>query len=499
MLDPSGEPESSKGGAPAGDRGFAPVTAADLARAYREGVRSPSEVLDATLRAIAASDRDDPPLRAVIRTLDERARREAEASTERWRRGAPLSPLDGVPYLIKDNTDVAGVPTTNGTVLTFPLPAADAAVVERLGAAGAVLAGKANLHEIGAGTTGINPHHGTARNPFDPGRWCGGSSSGSASAVAAGLVPLSIGTDAGGSVRAPAAFVGAVGLKPTFGRISRRGMSILCDTLDHYGPIVHSCADAARAFVAASGTHPDDDETWDQPPVPSYEQALAEVGRPAAGLRIGVARHLFDHPRVEPEVAAHVARAADALAGAGATLRDVTVPDLDTCLTVGLVLLGAEGPSGLEDVLRANLSRLGADLQVLLLCGEHVSARDYLRAQRIRTQVRQGWRALYREVDLVLTPAAGLPAGRIRRDALATGEIDEAQSARAIACTFPCNLTGYPAVSVPCGVVDGMPVSAQLVAPPWQELTALRAGAALEASGLYPRRRPARWYADGMI
>ena len=478
---------------------FRPPTIADLERAYREGRRTPRQVCDATLAAIAASDRDDPPLRAVIRTIEQRARLEADASTERWRRGQPLSPLDGVPFLVKDNTDVAGVPTTNGTVLEFPRPERDGSAVERLVAAGAVVVGKANLHEIGAGTTGINPHHGTPRNPHDPRRWCGGSSSGSASGVAAGLVPVAVATDAGGSVRAPAAFVGAVGLKPTFGRVSRIGLSILCDTLDTIGPIASTCADAALGLCAMAGVQPDDDETWDQPALSDYADSLAELGRPVAGLRIGVTRSLFEHRRVDPRVAAAVARAADALADAGAVLADVEVPDIDTCLVVGLILLGAEGPSGLEELLLNNLSRLGADLQVLLLCGEHVSARDYLKAQRARNLVRQGWRALFDRVDLVLMPAAGIPAGIIRRDALATGEIDQETSARAVACTFPSNLTGYPAVSVPCGRVDEMPVSAQLVAPAWHELRALRAGAALERAGLYRPRRPARWYGDGIL
>lgn len=474
--------------------GFRPPSLTELASGFREGRTTPREVCDAALAAIRASDRDAPPLRAVICATDERARRDADASTERWRRGQPRSPLDGIPYLVKDNTDVAGVPTTNGTALAFPVPRRDAWVVERLAEVGAVVVGKANLHEIGAGTTGINPHHGTPRNAHDPRRWCGGSSSGTAGAVAAGLVPMALGTDAGGSIRSPAAFVGAVGLKPTFGRVSRIGMSILCDTLDTIGPITHSCADAALSLCAMAAVHPDDDETWDQPPLPAYDAALAEVDRPVAGMRIGVARHLFSHPRVDAGVAARVADAAAALADAGAVLTDVEVPDIDTCLVVGLVLLGAEGPSGLEDMLLSNLSRLGADLQVLLLCGEHVSARDYLKAQRARTLIRAAWRDLFRGVDLVLMPASGMTAGIIRPDALATGEVDEEVSGRAVACTFPSNLTGYPAVSVPCGHDGGMPVGAQLVAPPWQELAALRAGAAIERSGVYAARRPVRWY-----
>ena len=476
--------------------GAGPPGIADYARAYRNGRRSPLEVLEATLAAIREADRADPPLRAVIRACDDRARGEAARSAERWRRGAPLSPLDGVPVLIKDNTDVAGVPTTNGTVLDFPLPSVDARVVARLAAAGAVIAGKANQCEIGAGATGINVHFGTARNPHDPRRWCGGSSSGSASAVAAGLFPFSLATDAGGSVRAPAAFVGAVGLKPTFGRISRIGMSILCDTLDHYGPIAASCADAVIALCAMAGVEPDDEETWDQPALPEVGAALAALEQPLTGLRVGVASGVFSHPRVDPAMGEHVARAADVLAAAGARLADVEVPDLDTCLMVGLVLLGAEGPSGMEEILEAHHHQLGADLQVLLRCGEHVTARDYLKAQRIRQQIRRAWRALFDEVDLVLMPTTGQPAGILRKDALKVGEIDEWSSSRAIACTFPQNLTGFPAVSVPCGRIGALPVGVQVIAPPWQELRALAAGAAIERSDLYGWRRPERWLGD---
>ncbi len=477
----------------------APPGLADFARAYRNGKKSPLEVLEATLAAVRAADRADPPLRAVITLCEERARNEASRSAERWKRGAPLSLFDGVPVLVKDNTDVAGVPITNGTIIEFPLPAFDARVVARLVALGAVIIGKANQCEIGAGATGINVHHGSARNPHDPDRWCGGSSSGSASAVAAGLVPLSVATDAGGSVRAPAAFVGAVGLKPTFGRVSRIGMSILCDTLDHYGPITHSCADAAAALCAMSGVEEDDEETWDQPALPDIGGALSALEQPLAGLRVGVASGVFSHHRVDPAMGEHIARAADALAAAGARLADVEVPDLDTCLMVGLVLLGAEGPSGMEEVLTAQHHKLGADLQILLRCGEHVTARDYLKAQRVRHQIKNTWRAILEQVDVVLMPATGQVAGVLRKDALKVGEIDEWSSSRAIVCTFPQNLTGFPAVSVPCGRIGALPVGAQLIAPPWQELDALRAAAAIERAGLYPWRRPVRYLGDQIL
>ena len=466
----------------------------DITASYRGGHRSPVEVVSASLAAIAQSDVDDPPLRAIILPIDHTARREAEASTQRWKTAEPLSPLDGVPYVIKDNTDIAGQPTTAGSVIPLPIPQTDAWVVDRLRKAGAICVGKANMHEIGAGTTGINPHHGTPRNAWDDRRWCGGSSSGSASAVGAGLVPLSVGTDAGGSIRAPASFVGAVGLKPTFGRISRVGMAILCDTLDHLGPIATSCRDAALAYVAMAGVNPDDDETWDQPALPAYDEIDGLLAASVKGLRIGIAPRSLDSHLIHPGVAAHVKRAAAILVDAGAELVQVELPDAERSLFIGLVLLGAEGPSGLEYLIDEHLDRLGADFQIMWRIGAHFTARDYLKAQRIRNQIRAEWSSIFQEIDLMVHASAGFPAGIIHADALLTGELDEATSQRAIAQTFPSNLTGYPAVSVPSGLVDGMPAGVQLIARPWDEMLTLRAGATLERAGLFDAGRPPRWY-----
>ncbi|HET6610777.1 MAG TPA: amidase family protein, partial [Kofleriaceae bacterium] len=178
---------------------------------------------------------------------------------------------------------------------------------------------------------------------------------------------------------------------------------------------------------------------------------------------------------------------------------DVTVPDLDEARILGLILLGAEGPSGVEPVLKANIGKLALDLQVLLALGDTVTARDYLKAQRARGRQCDAWREVLSGVDAVLMPSAGMPAGKIFADALTTGEIDEVSSAKAISCTFPANLTGYPAVSVPCGRVSGLPVAAQIVAPPWHEARALALGAAIERSGLYRWQRPARYFADRIL
>ncbi len=470
---------------------FRRPTLDDFAHAYAGG-RTPTEIAEACLAAVRASDAMHPPLRAVITSTDDDALAAAEASTARWRAGQPLSPLDGVPVVVKDNLDMAGVPTTNGTTLEFPVPG-DSRVVTRLRAAGAVVVGKANLHEIGAGVTGINPHHGTARNPHDPQRWCGGSSSGSACAVGAGLVPLAIGTDAGGSIRAPAAFCGAVGFKPTFGRVSRLGLSIVCDTIDHIGPIATTCADAARALVAIAAVERDDEETWDQPPLPAYDAAVAALERQPDRLRIGIDRALLEHHTVDADVAARIEECAEALADAGAELVDVGLPDPDHARLVGLVILGAEGPSGHEGRLERHHSELGADVRVLLEIGAYFSARDYLKAQRLRRRIRDAWHAVLSEVDYVLSPSAGIPAGPIHDDALRTGEVDQVTNERAISQTFPSNLTGYPAVSVPYGDIGGLPVGAQIIGRPWDDLGVLGVGRVIETLAPAPAR-PARWY-----
>lgn len=475
------------------------MSAAAFTDAYRTGRSTPEQVVRACLDAIRASDADDPPLRSTIRVLADSALAAAAESTARWQAGAPRSPVDGVPIVVKDNLDIAGVETTCGTRLPFPVPDRTAWAVERMQRAGAIPLAKANQHEFGAGTTGINPHHGTARNPHDPARWCGGSSSGSASAVAAGIVPIALASDAGGSIRSPSAFVGAVGLKPTFGRVSRVGMSMMCDTLDHIGPIASSCADAALCLRVIAGPNPDDDETWDQPPLPGHAEIARRLTGDVTRLRIGLCRRLLDGPRVEPAVAERIAATAEVLEEQGALLVDVDVPSLDRCRNIGLILLGAEGPSGLEGFLFEHIDQLGLDIQVLLRVGEHISARDYLQAQRVRNEIRHEWAELFRDVDAVLLPTTGGPAGVIRPDALVTGELDESVSAKAISWTFPSNLTGYPALSVPCGWVDDLPVGAQIVAPPWEEIRALNVGVAIEHAGLAAARRPRRFYGDALL
>ena len=225
---------------------FALETAVDFQRAYREQHITPTVVAERMLSRVKAEDAATPPLRAVVAQRADDVLAQAAESTARWAAGAPLGPLDGIPVGVKDELDQAGYPTTVGTAFMGSGPAAeDASVVARLRAAGAMLIGKLNMHEIGIGVTGINPHHGATRNPYDSDRITGGSSSGSAAAVAAGICPLSVGADGGGSIRIPAGLCGIVGLKATFGRVSEHGAAPLCWSVAHIGPMGASVYDVA--------------------------------------------------------------------------------------------------------------------------------------------------------------------------------------------------------------------------------------------------------------
>jgi Asp-tRNA(Asn)/Glu-tRNA(Gln) amidotransferase A subunit family amidase len=259
----------------------------DYAEAYREGRSSPSEVAERVIELVCADATQDPPLLPLLAQHQDDVRRQAESSSARWRAGAPLSPFDGVPVVIKDELHVTGYPTTLGTTFLGQGPAEeeDATAVARLRALGALLVGKANMHELGLGVTGLNPHHGSARNPYDPARATGGSSSGSAVSVASGLAPAAIGCDGGGSIRIPASLCGAFGLKATFGRVSEVGVPPLCWSVAHAGPLAGTARDLAATYAAVAGRDPGDRASLRQPP-PDLE---GYVRGDLEGVRIGLA------------------------------------------------------------------------------------------------------------------------------------------------------------------------------------------------------------------
>ncbi|MCA9690473.1 MAG: amidase [Myxococcales bacterium] len=465
---------------------FKPQSVVGLARAYRSGVTSPDAVIDGLLAAARRFDDGDRPLRAFIARDDVDVRAQADESTRRLQRGEPRSILEGVPIAVKDELDQLPYPTTAGTSFLGASPATvDATAVARLRALGAVLIGKANMHEIGIGVTGLNVHHGTARNPHDPSRHTGGSSSGSAAAVAAGLCPLAIGADGGGSIRIPAALCGVVGLKATFGRIGEGGVAPLCWSVGHVGPIGATVRDCALGYTAIAGPDPRDPNSRDQPAVRGLAGALASGD--LKGLTIGVYRPWFRH--AAPELVEVCERALADLVAAGASLREVTVEHLELCRVAHVVTIAAEMARSMEPFMARHRKDFSLEVRINLAIARGLTARDYIKAQQVRTLAVDHWTQLLHDVDVIATPTTAAVAPEIRADALARGESDFVVLSEIMRYAPIPNLTGLPAITYPVGQVGALPVGLQLIGRPWAEHTLFRLAAAGERAA--SRRRPA--------
>ncbi len=467
--EPPTPPECS---APAG---FPMETVADFERAYASGT-SPEEVAERVLSWSEATNALEPPLRSVLAQRADDVRAQARASAERHRAGQTLGPLDGVPIGVKDELDLQGYPTTVGTrFLGKQRAEADATAVARLRAAGAVLIGKLNMHEIGLGVTGLNPHHGAARNPYDPGRATGGSSSGSAAAVGAGLCPIAVGADGGGSIRVPASLCGQVGLKATFGRISEHGAAPLCWSVAHVGPIAASARDAALAYLAMAGPDPADPNTTAQPPPTLRRFADGDL----TGLRLGVFRRWFEH--AEPDIVSACDRVLTRLVGRGAQVVDVTIPELSVLRSAHLVTIVSEMLASHAPHLRRHRAQYGLDTRLNLALASHMRATDYIHAQRLRARFDGHFERALSVADVLVTPATGCTAPVIPTGALRSGESDLGKTDAIMRFAPAGNLTGLPAIACPAGYDrDGLPVGIQLMGRAWDEGLLLRLAAVIE-------------------
>lgn len=465
-------------------RGFRYPSTGDFLAAYRTGSTTPRDVAERVLAASDAVDRADPPLRALLSVDRDDVVRQAEASTLRWREGRPLGPFDGVPVSVKDELDQRGYRTTVGTRFLGTAPAtADAEVVRRLRDAGALLFGKNNMHEIGIGVTGINPHHGAARNPYAPNHVTGGSSSGSAAAVAAGLGPVSVGADGGGSIRIPAGLCGVVGLKGTFGRFSEHGASPLCWTVAHVGPIGATVHDVAAAYLVMAGRDPHDPGTRHQPTPVRPDLARASL----AGLRVGVFPAWFED--ADPEVVAAARAGVAHLVAAGATLVEVSIPELGRARAVQLVTIVSEMATAHLAHYIEHRTDYGLDTRVNLALARRLLATDYVHAQRVRRRIGTHFVRAFSACDVLATPTTAGTAMPILPDALATGESNLENVERMMRFVLHGNVTGLPALSVPCGYDRaGLPIGLQLMGPAWSESTLLELGALVERST--ERRQP---------
>ena len=452
------------------------MTILESAAALRAKKISSLELTGTSLKRIAQAG---PKLNAFITVIEDFARARASAMDAELASGVDRGPLHGIPFAHKDLVQTKGVRTTAGSKLFADfIPDRDAVVAAKLNHAGAVLVGKTGLHELAYGVTSNNPHYGAVHNPWDLERIPGGSSGGSAAAVAAGMIPMATGTDTGGSIRIPASYCGIVGLKPTWERVSRRGVLPLSLTFDHVGPMTRTMRDAAVFFHAMV------DAPSGYVPPPQVD---------LRGLRIGLPENFY-FDRLDLEVAGAVRTAVQTAAALGARIVDVRVPDMAALNVIARVLQLAEAVS----ILRPYLDRrtdFGPDVLALLDQGRLISAADYLDAQRLRRIFIREFARVWTQADCLFVPATPITAPKIGQTNVQIGDSTEEVRMATTRLMRGVNILGIPALVIPAGFSEqGLPIGLQILAAPRQEDTLLRVGAAMEdATGLMGQRPKGFW------
>ena len=462
------------------------LSVAEASGEIAAGRLSPVELTQAYLNRIEALE---PRINAYITVTGDLAMERARQAEAEIAAGQRRGPLHGIPIALKDLYDTAGIPTTGGSkILAENVPDEDCPAAAKLGEAGAVLLGKLNMHEFAFGITNVNPHYGPARNPWNTECVTGGSSGGSGAATAAGLCAASLGSDTGGSIRIPAAFCGIVGLKPTYGRVSKRGVLPLSASLDHAGPMTRTVADAAIVLQAIAGHDALDPNSVDAP-VPDY---LGEMAVGAGGLRVGVVRGDY-RLRMDDDLERAVEAAIAALGGLGATLVDpLELPVLSESLPHNFVIISSEAAAYHVPWLDDRPGDYGEDVYGRLSGGRNNAATDYIAARETQSRVRAALLAAMADFDALALPMLPLAAPPIGQDRVSVGGAQMDLRTAVTWYTQPFNFTGFPAISVPCGFTSaGMPIGFQLVAKPFAEGTLLRLAHAYEQSTDWHRRAPA--------
>jgi len=461
------------------DPGAPLPTIAEASHRIAAGELSPVALTEAALaRAAALNDR----LAAFIEITAERARAAARRAAAEIAGGRRRGPLHGIPYGLKDIYDAAGLRTTaHSRLLLDNVAAADAATTARLEAAGMVLIGKLATHEFATGGPAFDLPFPPARNPWNTAHFTGGSSSGSAAAVAAGVLPLAMGSDTGGSIRLPAAYCGTVGLKPTYGRVSRRGVVPLCYSLDTCGPLTWTVEDAALALQALAGYDPRDPGSADLP-VPDYRAALR---RGIGGLRIGYARAFNEDAGVGSEQRAALDVAAQVLAKLGAAVIEVRLPPNDHFQAVCRTISHSESFAIHQDDLRKRPELYARVTRERLMLGGFITAAQYVQAQRLRRILTARVDALLEECDVLLSAVIPGPAPLLE-------ETDDGPWRKQQPISSVFNVTGHPAMAQPCGfAANGLPLAAQFVGRAFDEASVLRVGHAYEQAAGWTAQRPA--------
>jgi len=478
-------------------------TLREASRAIREKEISSRELTEILLDRI---DRHNPAINAWITVLREKALAEAAARDEELARGRARGPLHGVPVGLKDIFCTKGIRTTCGSRILHDFdPPYDATVTRKIRSAGAVLLGKQNMDEFAMGSSTETSFFGPARNPWATDRAPGGSSGGTAAAVAAGLCFAGVGTDTGGSIRQPASLCGVVGMKPTYGRVSRYGMIAFASSLDQAGPVTRSVEDAAIVLSVIAGHDPADSTSVDLP-VPDFSAA---AGRRIRGLRIGLPREYFPEG-LDASVRAAVEEVVRALSAEGAETVGISLPHTDHALATYYILAPAEASSNLarydgvrygyraegtngliEMMSRTRSEGFGPEVKRRIMIGTYALSAGYYdayygKAQKVRTLLRRDFAEAFRTVDLVLTPTSPTPAFRLGE------KVDDPLTMYlSDVFTIPCNLAGIPGISVPCGrSPEGLPIGVQLLGKHFDEETVLSAAAAIERAMPHPRTAP---------
>ncbi|MFP6636527.1 MAG: amidase [Dehalococcoidia bacterium] len=456
------------------------LTIREASALLKSGQLSPVELTQSFLDRIEATD---DRLHSFIIVLKEQALDDARLAEAEIRRGDYKGPLHGIPFALKDLYDTAGITTTSGSKVDIDrVPTEDATATARLKAAGGILLGKLAMHEFALGGPDFTTPFPPARNPWNLAHITGGSSSGSGAAVASGQAMAALGSCTGGSIRGPASLCGIVGLKATYGRVSRAGVVTLSWSQDHCGPMTWTVEDTAYMMQALAGYDPKD-PTTSTAPVPDYSLSLREDIK---GLTIGVPRHFFfaPHESVNPEVVATVEKGLKVLEGLGANLQEVTIPSLEYVRAANSVIMLSEAFAYHEKNLQTRPHDFGEMVRARFRIGGLFSASDYVQSQRIRKVVNRECAEVLQKVDVLVTPTMTQPAAAFEG-------YDATSNITGRSFTAPFNLTGLPAISVPCGfTASGLPVGMQIAGKPFDEPGVIRAAYAYQQEARWFEQRP---------